>query len=90
MWKYERECGDIRVTIGLASGASFPDYCFDEVIDVETGQGELCGAFSGKTHREIAYEQVWQRRWSHERMAIQEVAVLLGEIRKLKKGGSGR
>jgi hypothetical protein len=85
MWKFKRDFGDIRVIISLISGSSFPDYSFDFVIDDETGQEQLCGAFSGKTHREIDEEKAGQRRWSHQGMARQEVAILLGEIRKLKK-----
>jgi hypothetical protein len=86
MWDYERHVGDIRVSIDLALQGGFPDYCFRAVMDIETGEGMFCCAYSGKTHREIPDERAWKRPWSHEEMTIKEVGSLLGELRKAKKG----
>jgi hypothetical protein len=86
MWEHERDLGDTRLFIGLVLQGGFPDYRFLAVMDAETGAAMGCGAYSGKTHREIPDERTWKRPWSDEEMTIKEVGSLLGELRKAKKG----
>jgi hypothetical protein len=87
MWKNERIGDGMLVSIGLAHQGGFPDYHFHAFFDPEDpDQGTFCGAYSGKTHREIQFERAMRRPWSAAYMTLKEVSVLMGEFRKARKG----
>ena len=86
MWEFERSFGDVQVAIGLAASSVSPPYLIWAVMDLATGEGIGCGAFNGKTHREMAESRRLQERWSHVHMSLKEVSELIREMRYSARG----
>lgn len=86
LWACKRQNGDAQVRIGILSGATAPDYRLETIMDPETGQSVTIEGYSGKTHRQLAFDKIDDYRlWSSESVVIDMVANLLGEIRNFKR-----
>jgi hypothetical protein len=86
MWECERGFGDVQVAIGLVASSVSPNYLIWAVMDLDTGEGVTCGAFNGKTHREMTESKLLQERWSHVHMSLKEVGELIRDMRYSARG----
>src|SRR4051794_22255071 len=84
LWACKRDHGDAQVRLCVRGDGGAPDYRVETIMDPETGQSMEIGAYSGKTHKPLAYER-YERisywLWSSEVTDIEVVAALLGDIR---------
>ena len=72
--------------MSLQSRPTAPNYQIIEIMDPETGAVMELGAYSGKTHRQLAYnDRLTLAYWSIESCNFAEVQELIGALRKAAK-----
>lgn len=76
----------VRIRWSLQSDRAAPNYQIIEIMDAETGQPMGLEAYSGRTHRALAYnEKLALTHWSTESCSFAEVQKLIGALRKAAK-----
>jgi hypothetical protein len=77
---------DVQVRLSLQSGYTAPNYQIVEIMDAETGQPMDLAAYSGKTHKELPYnDKLALAHWSVVGSSFVEAQNLIGALRKAAK-----
>jgi hypothetical protein len=77
---------DIQARLSLQSDPAAPNYQIVEIMDSETGQAMELAIYSGKTHRELPYnDRTALAYWSAEGCSFVDVQNLIGALRKATK-----
>lgn len=79
--------GDARLVIRVDGNGTTPDYRIETEMDRETGQGMTVDARSGTTHRPLGMARENAACWSTERTSLEEVGMLIRNLRVACKGG---
>jgi hypothetical protein len=74
-----------RLRISVHTGVRAPDYLVEHVTDEDIGGLMPVDAYMGRTHRPLRSKRsLNDDYWSGASMSIQEVRLLLGELRNFK------
>jgi hypothetical protein len=75
----------ITVSIGVVGKGIVPNY----FIEHSEGPFPVFGIFNGRSHKTFVEEEDAKSSWSRKTMTLDEVAQLIGQLRKDKKSGRG-
>jgi hypothetical protein len=98
LYECKRQHGNATVRLGTTGQGIVPHYRIDysQDIGIRRLESAIFGAFDGRSHKPIVWLReageldgtpLRQEHWSARFMIIEEVANLLGQIRRSKKGG---
>jgi hypothetical protein len=77
---------DVLVTLSLQGSVTAPDYQIIEIMDAETRESTAIAAYSGRTHKELPWnDKTALIYWSEENSSFIEIQNLIGALRTAAK-----